>query len=292
MIERACAGPSSSAPQHAAQRPIAVLFLLGTCDMWCDFCINETSISPLDPGRVDQVLDELVRRRVTHLVLGGGEPFAWPGDVLSVARAARQRGLHVQLGTNGIRMPLAPLPGQPVDRYVLPLDSAQADIHNALRRGVDDHHALILRRLAELRSTAHPVTISTVVSRPTAAGLPHLARLLADYATSGGRLHAWHLYRFLPEGVGGAVNGGSLAIDASVYQSACERATRLASAAAPGLTVFRRPDMRQSKTVEFLWFEGSELRIGSQVWSAARNSVAKAGLPSPAHTESQIGIAP
>ncbi|MDP6520131.1 MAG: radical SAM protein [Planctomycetota bacterium] len=261
----------SEVTQGQVARPIAVLFLLGTCDMWCDFCINESSISPLDPERIPEVLDELTHRRITHLVLGGGEPFAWSGDVLALASAARARGLHVQLGTNGIQMPRAPQPGAPVDRYVLPLDAARASIHNGLRRGVKNHHALILERLAELRSTGHPVTVSTVISRPTVAALPELARLLADYAAGGGRLHAWHLYRFLPEGVGGSLHGNALAIDAETYASACESAANLLAATAPEVKVYRRPDMRQSKTVEFLWFEGRALRIGSELWTAERN---------------------
>ena len=33
-----------------------------------------------------------------------------------------------------------------------------------------------------------------------------------------------------------------------------------------GFTIYKRKDMRHSKTVDFFWYEGEQIKVGSEVW--------------------------
>jgi MoaA/NifB/PqqE/SkfB family radical SAM enzyme len=235
------------------------------CNMACSFCVTEDGF---DAIRFDQALDlleELTARGVRSIVLGGGEPLVWPGDLLRLAGEAKSRGFCVQVGTNAIRLPHGFEELDCIDRWVLPLESADPEVHGRMRYRPAGHHALILRRLEALRRVGKSVTLSTVVTAVNAAGVEDLARFLEEYHAHAGNIHAWHLYRFLPLGRGGASNADSLAIPEREYLAACERVTERGL----GFRVFRRADMYHSRTVEFFWSEGGVLRSGSEAWARA-----------------------
>ncbi len=214
-------------------------------------------------------LDTLRARGFDQVVLGGGEPCEWPGDWRFAAREAKARQFHVQLGTNGVLLPDGFARTPHVDRFVLPLDAAHPELHNDLRRSAPsgrgtctDHHALILRRLETLRRAEREVTVSTVVNAANLAETATVGQWLHRYAARGGRVHAWHLYRFIPTGRGGAQHAAALDISDEAYEAAVLTGRR----AAGGLRVFKRPDMRHSLTVDFFWQEGPHLKVGSEVW--------------------------
>ena len=208
------------------------------------------------------VLEEAARRRIGNVVLGGGEPFTWRPDAMRLAREAKRRGFLVQMGTNGVALPTDYERADAVDRYVLPLDAATASAHDALRHYPGGHHRVIVERLARLRDAGKPVTVSTVVTALNHGELETLAAFLNAYVRQGGRLHAWHLYRFLPQGRGGARNAPRLRVGEATYEAACARA----KAAVKGYAVFKRKDMQHSRTVDFFWHEGDRLCIGSECW--------------------------
>jgi MoaA/NifB/PqqE/SkfB family radical SAM enzyme len=230
--------------------------------MTCSFCVTENGMDTMRYDQAAQLLDDLKQRGIDNIVLGGGEPFAWPHDTVALAATAKSHGFFVQIGTNGIAMPESYPSLACFDRYVLPLDSVDASVHNALRHHGPGHHALILDRLKALLSARKSVTVSTVVTSQNVHGLPELAELLANYQQRGGQLHGWHLYKFIPEGRGGRDNASWLDISPQVYDAACADVKRRAL----GLTVFKRKDMMHSKTVDFFWFEGGVLCAGSEVW--------------------------
>jgi len=203
-----------------------------------------------------ELLGKLKQLGIDNIVLGGGEPFAWPHNTVALATTAKSEGFFVQVGTNGIAMPESYPSLACFDRYVLPLDSVDAFVHNALRHHGPGHHALILERLNALMSARKSVTVSTVVTSQNVRGLPELANLLADYQKRGGQLHGWHLYKFIPEGRGGRDNASWLDIPSQRYDQACADM----KCRALGFTVFKRKDMLHSKTVDFFWFEGGMLR--------------------------------
>lgn len=258
--------PLSYPPIRGAERRIAVVFLHGGCSMGCLFCVSDTALEGMTPALFARALDLLEDRGFEEIVIGGGEPTEWPHDWRTAASAAKARGFLVQLGTNGRLLP----PGYPefdaVDRYVLPLDGATAETHDRLRpsggRTGESHHRLILRRLEELRAAGREVTVSTVVNALNVREIGGIAARLNHHVESGGRLHAWHLYRFLPVGRGGARHAAELALPDTAYGAA----VALARAAAPDLTIYKRPDMRHSRTVDFFWNHHGAVVTGSEVW--------------------------
>ncbi|MFA6241182.1 MAG: radical SAM protein [Candidatus Hydrogenedentales bacterium] len=149
---------------------IAVVFLHPACNMTCSFCVTENGMDTMRYDQAAQLLDDLKQRGIDNIVLGGGEPFAWPHDTVALAETAKSHGFFVQIGTNGIAMPESYPSLACFDRYVLPLDSVDASVHNALRHHGPGHHALILDRLKALLSARNRAVISQNRSSNKAAG--------------------------------------------------------------------------------------------------------------------------
>ncbi|MFP4500924.1 MAG: radical SAM protein [Candidatus Hydrogenedentota bacterium] len=240
--------------------------LHGGCNMACPFCVTDTRVAPMTRHQARALVHDLARSGFRGVVLGGGEPFAWPW-LIDVARHAQTQGLEVQVGTNGVQLPAGYTRLHAIDRFVLPLESTHAPTHDRMRPLAGrSHYALIFDRLAALRSAGRQVTVSTVVTAENLDGLPALGARLAAYQAGGGRLHAWHLYRFIPEGRGGARHAGRFHVDEAVYHAAADAVRE----AQPTVRIFKRPDMYHSRDVEFFWYEASTLRIGSQAWAVTR----------------------
>lgn len=257
-------------------RSIGVVLLHPGCNMKCSFCVTGSDLSAM---RLDQALglfDMAEARGMDNLVLGGGEPFTWGPGVLRYAQAAKERGFFVQIGTNGIALPEGFESNPSVDRYVLPLDGADAGGHDRVRHFGGGHFDLVRGRMARLREAGKPMTVSTVVTAWNIDALAEIAVLLADEVLAGARLHAWHLYRFIPEGRGGRRNAEALWVEEEPYDEACAGVKDRGL----GFTIFKRKDMRHSKTVDFFWYEGESLRVGSQVW-AGTESISAPRLVSP-----------
>lgn len=229
----------------------AVVMLTPACGMSCGFCVTEP-FRAMDFGQALSLLEGLRGQGVRRLVLGGGEPFSWKHGTVSLAARAKAMGFHVQVGTNGIDLPEGFERLESIDRYVLPLESMDAAVHDALRVFSRSHHAIILDRLERLRADGKSVTVSTVVTRQNIGGLGGLGRFLEGYRLRGGLLHAWHLYRFLPVGRGGRLHAERLDIDEADYHQACDAVKR----AGLGFPVYKRTDMYRSSTVGF--FPGVE----------------------------------
>jgi MoaA/NifB/PqqE/SkfB family radical SAM enzyme len=250
----------ASFPALDRRKRIASLFLTPDCDMGCRFCASETGFSVMSFDEAESLLRELRRRSVADVVFGGGEPFLWPHDLSRLTRLARDLGFRVQVCTNGVSMPGDFATIESIDRYILPLESMESALHDELRRARDSHHARTLERMESLAGSERELTVSTVVTRRNLDRLQPILDHLLGLAGRGVRLHAWHLYRFLPIGRGGSAHGAELAIDAPEFRRAC---APLQSAGAP-FAVYRRPDMMNSRTVEFFWYEDGRLRTGSE----------------------------
>jgi MoaA/NifB/PqqE/SkfB family radical SAM enzyme len=228
--------------------------------MTCTFCVTEDDFEPMAPEAAVALLDNLVERGVRTVVFGGGEPFAWPGDVVQLAGQARARGLTVQVGTNGVALPEGFASLEAIDRWVLPLESTDPQVHDRMRIHRTGHHALILDRLGALQREAKSVTVSTVLTSVNVDGLRELAEFLREYHAARENVHAWHLYQFLPLGRGGRANRDQLAISPEAYQGA---ACAIQAMDLP-MRVFRRTDMYRSRTVEFFWSKDGRVVCGSR----------------------------
>ncbi len=238
---------------------VAVVFLQPACNMSCTFCVTEDDFEPMGREDATQLLGQLADLGVRSVVFGGGEPFTWPGDVVWLARRAAELGLVVQVGTNGVSLPDGYADLECIDRWVLPVESVHASVHDAMRHHRLGHHALILGRLEDLRRTGRSVTVSTVLTSVNVPGLEDLAEYLMEYHSVRENIHAWHLYQFLPLGRGGRKNEAALSIPAEAYLEACDR---VQGRNLP-FRVFRRRDMYRSRTVEFYWSQGGRVVSGS-----------------------------
>lgn len=254
-------------------RRIAVIFLLPQCNMSCRFCITRDGFDRMVPAGVRGLLDGLAGLGIEDVILGGGEPLAWPHDILDPAGHACGLGMTVQLGTNGIALTRRLMRSPDLHRFILPLESADPRIHDRMRQARGGHHALVLDRLDALAELGREVTVSTVITRANRDGLPGLAEWLAAYRARGGRLHAWHLYRFLAQGRGGSLSAAALGLRDADYHGACD-ALR---AAFPDLPVVKRPDMTRSRTVGFYWQENGSVRASGPFGLPALGRPAREG---------------
>lgn len=228
--------------------------------MSCAFCASENDFSVMSFEQATALLGSLQNSSIDNVVFGGGEPFLWPHDLERLSRHAQDLGFLVQICTNGAALPDGFEHMSSVDRYILPLEAMDPVLHDAMRRHRDGHHALVLERIAALRESGRELTVSTVVTRANVDRLSQIADYLMEVKSSGVAVHAWHLYRFLPVGRGGAVNAERLDIGRTDFRRACA-AVRHRDL---GFRVFRRDDMLRSSTVEFFWFETGQLQIGSE----------------------------
>lgn len=246
-------------------KSIAVVMLHGACDMRCTFCITENHIETMTAADYEKTLQRLHGKGFRNIVIGGGEPLCWGSGVEFAACRAQELGFYVQVGTNGVRMTDQVVSNPGIDRFVLPLDAAEAASHNQMRRMKSlqgNHHELILSRLRQLRERQRSVTVSTVVSRANLPEIVAVGDILADYVASGGRLHAWHLYCFIPKGRGGRLSANKLAISTAEF----DESVRIARSQHYPYIIYKRPDMRHSEVVDFFWFQDGRLCAGSEVW--------------------------
>jgi MoaA/NifB/PqqE/SkfB family radical SAM enzyme len=268
-----CTMMANSLQRLDPRKTIASLFLLPGCDMSCRFCASESDFSVMTPDQAAALLQALRERSIRNVVLGGGEPFLWPHGLERLTRLARQLGFFVQVCTNGVSLPAGFERIPSIDRYLLPIESVDPIRHDKLRRHPDGHHRIVTDRVRTLAGSDRELTVSTVVTRENVGELGAIAGFLRDARAAGVAVHAWHLYRFLPVGRGGQPNADRLSVPRGTFVRACTEARRRVS----GFTVYRRDNMLRSSTVEFFWFEGGALRIGSRATPSATPAPGGAG---------------
>ena len=243
---------------------VAVVMLTPDCDMACPYCGAESNFQALSESQALSLMPALAAQGFTSVVLGGGEPFCWQGDLRALAAKAQSCGLLTQVGSNLQQMP-ADAPAWPqVDRWVVPFESASALAHNALRPTHGSHHALVLQALDAFQAAGKAVTLSSVARRGSEQELHGVAQLLNHRRNSGLKLHAWHIYRFQAMGRSGRFNANRFSLDDSQWQSLAQALkTRHHQ-----LPILLRPDLLHSRQVAFFWGSPAGLwRQGPLQWS-------------------------
>lgn len=238
-----------------AKTKVAAILLTPKCNMTCSFCVTEDDFQALPFADAVALLDALNVAGVNKLVFGGGEPFYWPHDVSQLARAAKQRGFFVQVGTNGILLPDDFAELDAIDRFILPIESLSTGPHNRMRLYKHRHQQLILERLLALSRKGRSVTLSTVITQDNHQEVETLAAYLKQHQAEYGNIHAWHLYQFLPFGRGGARNQQRLQVPESVYFEVVEQVRQHQLP----FTVFQRAQMYQSKEVSFFCYRDGKV---------------------------------
>ncbi|MFT7668421.1 MAG: MoaA/NifB/PqqE/SkfB family radical SAM enzyme [Planctomycetota bacterium] len=240
-------------------KKVGAFFLLPDCDIRCTFCITHNDFDIVDFDRAARFMELLADSSIDSVVIGGGEPLLWPHDVGALAQHANDLGLTTQLNTHGggLLDRFDDLHG--LDRFILPVESMDPAVHDNLRRGRVGHHAMVMKTVEEMISRGRQLTFATVVTSENCAGIGGIAAWIGELEARGARVHAWHLYNFLPEGRGGSRKiAEHLAIPREDFLAGC------ATAKGAGLdcAVYRRDDMLRSSTVEFFWFEQGKLCMG------------------------------
>ncbi len=237
-------------------RYIASLFLTARCDLACQFCGSDNTFSAGTLPQAIDLLNALKSTGFTQVVLGGGEPLLWP-HTFELASKARQMGFLVQLCSNGVKLDqLSELPVD-VDRFILPIESLIPKKHNRLRRSsptiCKDHHRVLLSLIEKMTAADKEVTFSTVVSSQNHTELMAMSNWMRELSRNGTRIHAWHLYKFLPVGRGGARHQHAFEIDMGTFMEAVGRV----QGCHEDFAVYRRPDMYNSKTVAYFCSDGT-----------------------------------
>ncbi len=236
---------------------IATVYLLPKCDLACRFCGSDQGFNALDETEALRFVNFVATNGYSSVVLGGGEPLLWSGDLERVGAHARDLGLVVQLNTNGVAWRDELETTDAITRIILPLDGAAAESHDYLRKPRGGHREVVEDRLERLAKSGKEVTIGSVICRPNLDELPQLATELDQRAADGLNLHAWHLYRFRPIGRGGAIDGRNdeFGLELDEFRAHCQpiQAGQFPRAAQRSWAIYRRPDMTQSRDVDFFW---------------------------------------
>ena len=174
------------------------------CNERCQHCYLNAGphADRSDELSTDECLDVLAQLRDLApgalLIFTGGEPLLRE-DIYELARAAREAGFTVVVGTNGIRLTperLMRLREAGVQGVALSLDSLHPEVHDAFR-GRHGAWRATVASIEHLRAEGFPFVLQTTVSR---ANLRELPALIAFAAERGARIH--NLYFLVPTGRG------------------------------------------------------------------------------------------
>ena len=242
---------------------VAVLMLTPACELHCEFCGADENFSVISRMQARAVVEALSNQGFESVVFGGGEPTLWPHGLRELCTAARARGLVTQVGTSAARLPMDVAEWREVDRWVLPLESGSAAVHDALRPTEGGHHAKVLKALHGFAMQGASVTVSTVARRGAEEDLVSVGKQLEGLRRAGLRLHAWHIYRFQPMGRLGRLNSDRFQMDDEEWEGQGLRLKQRFGR----LPVLLRPDMMHSHDVAFFWSTAQGLwRQGPGDW--------------------------
>ena len=85
--------------------PASVVYFWG-CNLRCPYCYNADLVtgSPPSPFSIEDIVLKIEKasRFIDGVVLTGGEPLLYPGEVIRLSKAIHDLGLKVKLDTNGL----------------------------------------------------------------------------------------------------------------------------------------------------------------------------------------------
>ncbi|MEU5957156.1 radical SAM protein [Streptomyces sp. NPDC047525] len=245
---------------------------IGRCNLSCPFCFGPRHEVPSMPRETAlRVASALKAGGVRGVVISGGEPTLLSYLAELAAALRRPQGDHpspqVVLSTNG----LAPL--RTMERVLpslswiaLPLESADAAEHSALRTGVAPHREKMLTLLGEVRKN-HPhvqVKLGTVVTRLNVGGAPDVLSLIDDACLPD----VWKVYQ-MSETNYGSDNRDWLALGDEEFEDVVHRCEAAARERGVKLRVYRN----KTRTGSYFFIdpdcevvvidEGGERRIGN-----------------------------
>jgi radical SAM protein with 4Fe4S-binding SPASM domain len=185
--------------------PASVLWnLTERCNLACRHCVVDagpTRYSEEDELTLEEcrdLIDQLADFGVSSLILSGGEPLMRP-DLLEIAEYAGERGLHMQVATNGalvtkeVATRLAAI-GK-VEAQVS-LDGATPQVHDDFRQVAGTWERAI-QGIRNLVAAEIPVMMAAAVTKANIDQIPNLYKLAADL-----RVQRFRILPFVPYGRG------------------------------------------------------------------------------------------
>ncbi|MEV2250674.1 radical SAM protein [Streptomyces sp. NPDC050147] len=245
---------------------------IGRCNLSCPFCFGPRHEVPsMSRGVALKVAAALRDGGVRGVVISGGEPtlLSYLDELAAALCEPSEDGSapRVVLSTNG----LAPL--RTMERVLpslswiaLPLESADADEHRALRTGVAPHRDKMLALLKEVRKNHRHVQVKlgTVVTRLNVGGAPDVLSLIDDHCLPD----VWKVYQ-MSETNYGADNRDWLALGDDEFEYVVHRCEAAAEERGVTLRVYRN----RTRTGSYFFVdpdcevvvvdEGGERRIGN-----------------------------
>ncbi|HOK06344.1 MAG TPA: heme b synthase [Syntrophales bacterium] len=181
-----------------------------SCNLACSHCRASALAGPyegeLDTDAAVRLLDEIASFARPVIILTGGEPLL-RGDILTLVRHGRRRGLRMVLATNGTLVTddvARELVGAGVARVSVSLDGPDEASHDAFRM-VEGAFAGALRGIGALRGAGMPFQINTTVTRENLKSLPEIH----DLACRLGAV-AHHIFLLVPTGRGRLLTEGAV----------------------------------------------------------------------------------
>lgn len=234
---------------------VAVLMLLPQCNMTCNYCVIENNFSSFTDIEAQNLLLQLKDQNYTNVILGGGEPTLWRGNVFQLAKFAKSLGFFVQIGTNGINLPKNYEKNHDIDRWIIPLDSNRPEIHNKLRHYKNQHFHIIEDVLKKLSTQNKSVYISTVLTQINKNHLVEMVTYLNQYNEFSSNLKSWNLYRLLPFGRGGFKHFDNLKLPIEEF----DQFVQTIKNSVRNFKVTIRRNMYDSSNVDFFTFHNGKV---------------------------------
>ncbi|HVR39253.1 MAG TPA: radical SAM protein, partial [Thermoanaerobaculia bacterium] len=183
--------------------PFVVIWeMTRACDLACVHCRaaaqSRRSQFELSTDEGFRLIDQIAELKPKVFVITGGDPLK-RDDVYDMIAYAKHAGLEPSVTPSATPLltteAIAKMKAHGVARLAISLDHFEAETHDAFRR-VPGSFDLTIRAIEAARDNDIPVQINSTVSKRTAADMPKLADLIAQYSN----VVMWSVFFLVPTG--------------------------------------------------------------------------------------------
>jgi len=183
--------------------PFVVIWeMTRACDLACVHCraAAQSRRSQFELTTEDgyRLIDDIAKLQPKVFVITGGDPLK-RDDLYDMIAYAKNAGLEPSVTPSATPLltpeAIAKMKAHGVKRLAISLDHYQREDHDAFRR-VPGSFDLTIRAIEAARDNDIPVQINSTVSKRTAADMPKLAALLAQYSN----VVMWSVFFLVPTG--------------------------------------------------------------------------------------------
>lgn len=161
---------------------IGYLQVVRHCNHYCGFCSNPSTPFEHTIESMRRLVDDLCARGYFGVVLTGGEPTLHP-DLPTIARYAKERGLHVRMITNGHRLAqpafAKAMADAGLDLVHVSIYSVRPEVEEHLR-GTSGTLRLALAAIENAHACGIEVNVNSVINRHNADHLDETVRFLVE----------------------------------------------------------------------------------------------------------------